>query len=108
MQALVEIRNPEEADRAMQAGATIIGVNSRDFQTVAQGRIAFSEIAPGLPATVVKIALSGVRYASELYEFAARGADAVVVGQPLMTGESVRSVTRSLAAAAQHPACPRR
>ena len=35
-------------------------------------------------------------------------ADAVVVGQPLMTGESVRSVTRSLAAAAQHPACPRR
>ena len=108
MQALVEIRNPEEADRAMQAGATIIGVNSRDFQTVTQGRIAFSEIAPGLPATVVKIALSGVRYASELYEFAARGADAVVVGQPLMTGESVRSVTRSLAAAAQHPACPRR
>lgn len=108
MQALVEVRTPEEANRAVIAGATIIGVNSRDFQTVALNRMAFSEIAPGLPSSVVKVALSGVRSAAELYEFAARGADAVVLGQSLMTGESARGFTMSLVSAAQHPACPRR
>ncbi|MDO5099844.1 MAG: indole-3-glycerol phosphate synthase TrpC [Corynebacterium sp.] len=108
MTALVEVRNPEEAIRAIDAGASIVGVNARDFETMTLNRQAFAEIAPGLPSDVIKIALSGVRNAAELYEYAARGADAVVIGNSLVTAKSPLALTRALVSAAQHPACPSR
>lgn len=108
MVALVEVRNPEEASRAMSAGARVIGVNARDFETMTLNRKAFAEISPGLPEEIIKIALSGVRSAAELYDYASHGADAVVMGRSLIQAESLVDFTRSLVSAAQHPACPRR
>lgn len=108
MVALVEVRNPEEASRAMSAGARVIGVNARDFETMTLNRKAFAEISPGLPEEIIKIALSGVRSAAELYDYASHGADAVVMGRSLIQAESLVDFTKSLVSAAQHPACPRR
>ncbi len=108
MVGLVEVRNPEEASRAMQAGAQVIGVNARDFETMTLNRRAFAEIAPGLPEEIIKIALSGVRTAAELYDYASHGADAVVMGRSLVQAESPLAFTKALVSAAQHPACPRR
>lgn len=108
MAALVEVRNPEEASRALAAEAKIIGINARDFATMELNREAFSEIVPGLPSTTLKVALSGVRDASELLSYAANGADAVVVGERIVTSSSPREATRAMVAAGQHPACPSR
>lgn len=108
MVALVEVRTPEEATRAMQARAKVIGVNARDFTTMTLNKQAFAEIAPGLPQSTIKVALSGVRTAEELLTYAANGADAVVIGEELVTAASPRAYTRALVAAGQHPSCPSR
>ena len=61
MTALVEVHTEAEADRAMNAGASVIGVNARDLTTLNVDRSTFEKIAPGLPSGVVKVAESGVR-----------------------------------------------
>src|SRR3954470_12527149 len=52
MTALVEVHNEEEADRALDAGAQVIGVNARDLRTLEVDRSVFERIAPGLPNNV--------------------------------------------------------
>ncbi|AZA11723.1 indole-3-glycerol phosphate synthase TrpC [Corynebacterium gerontici] len=108
MVALVEVRNPEEADRALSAGAKVIGVNARDFSTMELNMEAFGIIAPGLPEDIFRIALSGVRSVRELLGYAASGADAVVIGESIVTAANPREACRVLVAAGRHPACPSR
>ena len=74
-----------EADRALDAGASVIGVNARDLTTLQVDRSTFEKIAPGLPSGVVKVAESGVRGPHDLISYAAAGADAVLVGEGLVT-----------------------
>ncbi|APT85047.1 indole-3-glycerol phosphate synthase TrpC [Corynebacterium aquilae] len=106
MVALVEVQSPEEASLAVDAGARVIGVNARNLRTMTLNREAFADIAPGLPREVVKIALSGVRTARDLMAYAGAGADAVVIGEELVTASQPASLCRQLVAAGQHPACP--
>ncbi|MFI5504095.1 indole-3-glycerol phosphate synthase TrpC [Corynebacterium kutscheri] len=108
MTALVEVRNVAEAYRAMAARAQVIGINARDFSTMTLNKEVFGEIAPGLPSETIKVALSGVRTARELIEYASSGADAVVIGEQLVRAQSPREFTAALVAAGQHPSCPRR
>lgn len=107
MTALVEVHTEAEADRALEAGARVIGVNARDLKTLAVDRAVFERIAPGLPSSVVKIAESGVRGARDLIEYAAAGADAVLVGEGLVTAASPRQAVAELVMAGSHPATPR-
>src|SRR6185295_9936356 len=58
MTALVEVHTEAEADRALSAGAKVIGVNARDLTTLTVDRDVFSRIAPGLPSGVVTVAES--------------------------------------------------
>ena len=108
MVGMAEVRTPEEADRALAAGATVIGVNSWTFDTNEVNRQAFSEIEPGLPESVVRISLGGVRNARDLMAAASTGADAVIAGEAVMNSDDVAAATRKLVAAGQHPACPSR
>ena len=73
MTALVEIHTEAEADRALAAGAKVIGVNARDLTTLTVDRDVFSRIAPGLPIGVVTVAESGVRGPSDLLAYAGAG-----------------------------------
>jgi len=107
MTALVEVHTVEEADRALAAGARVIGVNARDLRTLEVDRSAFERIAPGLPNHVVKIAESGVRGPHDLIRYAASGADAVLVGEGLVTQKSPREAVAELVTAGSHPATPR-
>ena len=107
MTALVEVHTEEEASRALEAGATVIGVNARDLKTLEVDRDVFSRIAPGLPADVVRIAESGVRGPADLLAYAGVGADAVLVGEGLVTSGDPLTACRDLATAGSHPACPR-
>lgn len=107
MTALVEVHTEEEADRALEAGARVIGVNARNLRTLEVDRSVFERIAPGLPNDVVKIAESGVRGPHDLIRYASAGADAVLVGEGLVTQKSPREAVAELVNAGNHPATPR-
>ena len=107
MTALVEVHTEAEADRALSAGAAVIGVNARDLTTLDVDRSTFERIAPGLPSDVVKVAESGVRGPHDLIGYAAAGADAVLVGEGLVTAGDARQAVADLVTAGAHPATPR-
>jgi indole-3-glycerol phosphate synthase len=107
MTALVEVHNEEEADRALQAGARLVGVNARDLDTMEVDRDVFSRIGPGLPIEVLRVAESGVRGTADLLAYASAGADAVLVGEGLVTSGNPRSMVAELVTAGSHPACPK-
>lgn len=107
MTALVEVHTAEEADRALQAGATLIGVNARDLHTLEVHRGVFGKIAPGLPGEVLRVAESGVRGPADLMAYAGAGADAVLVGEGLVTSGDPRAALTKLVTAGSHPACPK-
>ncbi|MEU7872748.1 indole-3-glycerol phosphate synthase TrpC [Dactylosporangium sp. NPDC049140] len=107
MTALVEVHDEEETDRALEAGARVIGINARNLRTLEVDRTVFERIAPGLPAEVVKIAESGVRGPHDLIRYASAGADAVLVGEGLVTQKSPRDAVAELVTAGSHPATPR-
>src|SRR3954469_13086396 len=107
MTALVEVHTEAEADRALSAGASVIGVNARDLTTLQVDMSTFEQIAPGLPSGVVKVAESGVRGPHDLIAYAAAGADAVLVGEGLVTAGDARQAVADLVTAGSHPATPR-
>jgi indole-3-glycerol phosphate synthase len=107
MAALVEVHTEEEADRALQAGARVIGVNARDLKTLKVDRDCFARIAPGLPTDVIRIAESGIRGTADLLAYAGAGADAVLVGEGLVTSGDPRSAVADLVTAGTHPSCPK-
>ena len=104
MTALVEVHDEEEARRAVDAGARVVGVNARDLRTLTVDRDTFARVAPLLPDGTVKVAESGVRGPRDLLAYAAAGADAVLVGEGLVTTADPRQAVADLVAAGAHPA----
>ncbi len=107
MTALVEVHTEAEATRALDAGASVIGINARNLSTFEVDRDAFARIAPGLPSGIVTVAESGVRGPADLLAYAGAGADAVLVGEGLVTSRDPRTAVADLVTAGSHPACPR-
>jgi indole-3-glycerol phosphate synthase len=103
MTALVEVHDELEAERALLAGAKVVGVNARDLRTLEIDRSTFAKVAPVLPASVVKVAESGVRGPHDLLAYAHDGADAVLVGEGVVVGGDPRSAVAELVAAGAHP-----
>jgi indole-3-glycerol phosphate synthase len=101
---LVEIHAEGELDRALDAGARVIGVNARDLTTLQLDRRTVTGTLPRIPDGIVKIAESGVRGPHDLLAYAAAGADAVLVGESLVTGKDPRAAVADLVTAASHPA----
>jgi indole-3-glycerol phosphate synthase len=103
MTALVEVHDTEEVMRAVDAGARVIGVNARDLKTLEVDRGTFARVAPAIPTDVVKIAESGVRGPHDVMDYARAGADAVLVGEALVTDDAPRQSVADLVAAGAHP-----
>jgi indole-3-glycerol phosphate synthase len=101
---LVEVHTGEELDRAVDANATVIGVNARNLTTLEVDRSIFGQLSGRIPEGVVKIAESGVRGPHDLLAYAAAGADAVLVGESLVTEKDPRSAVADLVTAGSHPA----
>ena len=102
--ALVEVHDEEEVSRAVEAGARVIGVNARNLKTLEVDRGTFARLAPLIPDSCVKVAESGVRDPHDLIVYAEAGADAVLVGESLVTGKDPRSAVHDLVTAGAHPA----
>ena len=107
MTPLVEVHTEEECDRALEAGAKVIGVNARNLHTLEVDRTLFGRMAPGLPSDVLRVAESGVRGPSDLLTYAGWGADAVLTGEALVTSGDPLGAVRGLVAAGFHPSCSR-
>jgi indole-3-glycerol phosphate synthase len=105
---LVEVHDEEEVERALDAGATLIGVNARNLRTLEVDRDTFARLAPRIPDDVVRVAESGVRGPHDVFEYAKQGADVVLVGETLVTGKDPRSAVADLVAAGAHPALKHR
>ncbi|HXR67747.1 MAG TPA: indole-3-glycerol phosphate synthase TrpC, partial [Dermatophilaceae bacterium] len=104
MTALVEVHDQAETERAVDAGARVIGVNARDLKTLEVDRGTFARLAPHIPDGVVKVAESGVRGPQDVLDYALAGAGAVLVGESLVTGGRPREAVADLIAAGAHPA----
>jgi indole-3-glycerol phosphate synthase len=104
MAALVEVHDAREIERAVDAGARLIGVNARDLRTLEVDRETFTRLSPLIPDGVVKVAESGVRGPHDVLGYARAGAHAVLVGESLVTGNNPRGAVADLVAAGSHPA----
>lgn len=105
---LVEVHDEEEVERALAAGATLVGVNARNLKTLEVDRDTFSRLAPRIPDDVVRVAESGVRGPHDVFEYAKQGAHVVLVGETLVKGKDPRTAVADLVAAGAHPALKHR
>ncbi len=105
---LVEVHDEEEVERAVAAGAELVGVNARNLKTLEIDRDTFERLAPLIPDGVVRVAESGVRGPLDVIEYAKQGADVVLVGETLVRGDDPRATVADLVAAGAHPALQHR
>jgi indole-3-glycerol phosphate synthase len=80
----VEIANEDEARIANDAGATLVGVNARDLDTLAMDATRVERILSGLSAGVTRVHLSGLRQPEDVARVAAGPSDAALIGEALM------------------------
>jgi indole-3-glycerol phosphate synthase len=102
--ALVEAHTADEVSRAAAAGAKLVGINARNLKTLDVDTSTFERLAPTVPDGIVKVAESGVKSPRDVIDLARVGADAVLVGETLVTGKNPRAAVADLVAAGAHPA----
>jgi indole-3-glycerol phosphate synthase len=96
MGALVEVFHETELDIALDAGATVIGINHRDLETFEVDPQRTLKLVPAIPDGVLSVAASGVSTRAEVEELEAAGVDAVLVGQSLVTASDPAAKLREL------------
>lgn len=96
MTCLVEVHDEAEATRAVDLGATVIGINNRNLKTLEVDTDTFARLAPLVPETCVRVAESGVQGPEEARLFARAGADAILVGEALVIGGDPAAGVRSM------------
>jgi indole-3-glycerol phosphate synthase len=96
VEVLLETHDESDATKAMEAGAEIIGVNSRDLQTLSVDFDRALRVLRQIPKDRVRILESGIRSAPDAAKAAEAGANAILVGEALMRAHDPAGVIRSL------------
>ncbi len=104
MTALVETHSRLEALRALEAGARVVGVNARDLTTLEVDPSTIEQVIDVIPEGVVAVAESGVQGPHDVFDYAKWGADAVLVGEALVTSGDPYEAVCDMVSAGQHPA----
>lgn len=84
LSALVEIHEPRELEIALDAGATIIGVNSRNLRTLEVDLLNALELLARVPQSCTRVFESGIKTSQQVRAALDHGADAILVGEALM------------------------
>jgi indole-3-glycerol phosphate synthase / phosphoribosylanthranilate isomerase len=96
MEALVEVHNADEAERAVRLGARVIGVNARDLRTFEVDTTLLERLRPLIPADRVVVAESGIAEMSDVVRMRGYGAQAILVGERLMRDQFPQAALRHL------------
>jgi indole-3-glycerol phosphate synthase len=94
--ALVEVHDEHEAAAALEAGATVVGVNHRDLRTFGVDLTLTERLRKLVPQEVVFVAESGIRSAADARRMREAGADAILVGELLMRSADPAAEIRRL------------
>lgn len=92
MTALVEAHTADEVARSVDLGAELIGVNARNLKTFELDRELFGRVADQIPAGVIRVAESAVLGVDDARRYREAGADVILVGEALVTGDPVQTL----------------
>jgi indole-3-glycerol phosphate synthase len=98
LEVLVEIRDEAELALALAAGATMVGVNNRNLETLVIDPATSERLIPLIPPGVIAVAESGVSSPADVRRYADVGADAVLVGSSISAAADPAAAVRALAA----------
>jgi indole-3-glycerol phosphate synthase len=96
MEPLVEVHTHEELDRALAAGARIVGVNNRDLKTLTVQVETSYELIEQIPEACIAVAESGLRSHDDLKKLRAAGFDGFLIGEHLMLSPDPGAALRAL------------
>jgi indole-3-glycerol phosphate synthase len=96
LELLVEVRDESELETAIRSGASMIGVNNRNLETLVIDPATSDRLIPLVPAGIVAVAESGVSSRADVERYASIGADAVLVGSALSASSDPRAATSAL------------
>jgi indole-3-glycerol phosphate synthase len=96
LDALVEVHDAAELERAAALGADLVGINNRDLTTLEVDRRRTFALLAGVPDGAVVVAESGFSTRAELDELAGAGVDAVLIGEALMRAADIEGTCRAL------------
>ncbi|WP_049981891.1 indole-3-glycerol phosphate synthase [Halolamina rubra] len=94
MQVLVEVHSEAEVERAVAAGAEIIGVNNRDLAELEVDLGTFEAVAPAVPEEATLLAESGISTPADARRMREAGADGLLIGTAIMDGDPRENTTR--------------
>jgi indole-3-glycerol phosphate synthase len=100
LEPFVEVVTDEESKSAVDAGATLIGVNARDLDTLAMDAARAQRVLGALPRSATRAHLSGIAQPEDVRRVAASSADAALIGETLMREAQPEARLRALVAAA--------
>lgn len=96
MAALIEVHTADELERAMEIEPRIVGVNSRNLKTLDVDQAAFANLIPQIPSEIIRVAESGISARRDVEFAQSHGADAILVGEALVTSSDPTLAMRTL------------
>ena len=96
MDALVEVHSEEDLEKALQCGASTIGVNNRDLGTMSVSLDTSMRLVASIPDDITKISESGIETAADIARLRSAGFDAFLVGECLMRADDPGTALRAL------------
>jgi indole-3-glycerol phosphate synthase len=95
MSVLVEVHNEVELERALRIKPAMIGINNRDLKTFQIDTGTTERLAPLIPKGMLVVAESGIHNAEDVYRMGQAGADAVLVGEGLVTASDIAAQVKA-------------
>ncbi|HEX6752248.1 MAG TPA: indole-3-glycerol phosphate synthase TrpC [Solirubrobacterales bacterium] len=99
LDCILEVRDQEQLEKALEIDADIIGINNRDLGSLEVDVATTYELMPDVPAGKTVVAESGISSRAELEELERVGVDAVLIGSALMSAADPEAKTRELTGA---------
>ena len=96
MTPLVEAHSADEVARSVDLGSQLIGVNARNLSTFELDRELFGRVADRIPSGVIRVAESAVLGVEDVVRYREAGADAVLVGEALVTSDPAKTLASFL------------
>ena len=96
MSALVEVHDEPEVERALRLHPQVIGINRRDLRDFHIDPDTFARLRPLIPADLLVVAESGIHNGADVQQLQEMGADAVLVGETLVSATYVAAKVEEL------------